>query len=121
EGGGASALRERLRRRAESAGPQGPGPKASERLAEWSSLVASALEGLGELGDPAVLTDLIPLLDSPHAEIRKQAAHALAWVAPAESTGSLQEALSHSDPEVRHRAALGLAYLGDPSVLPLLE
>ncbi|HEY1186317.1 MAG TPA: HEAT repeat domain-containing protein, partial [Gemmata sp.] len=62
-----------------------------------------------------------PLLDSAHARLRKAAAHALVWVAKADTTSALRAALQNSDPQVKYRAALGLAYLGDATVVPLIR
>ncbi len=97
-----------------------PEPAEKERQAGWLKLAESALDGLGELGDPTTLTHLIPALDSPHAGIRKQAARALVWVSRPGATDSLRQALQHDDPEVKYHAALGLAYAGDASVSSLV-
>jgi ParB family chromosome partitioning protein len=97
-----------------------PEPPEPERRAEWLQLTASALEGLGVLGDPAALPHVIPLLDSPEAVARKAAARALVWVTPPGATDALRQALPHADPEVKYRAALGLAYAGDASVSSLV-
>ncbi|WP_435011632.1 HEAT repeat domain-containing protein [Tundrisphaera lichenicola] len=97
-----------------------PEPEAKERQGDWLVLVGPALEGLGELGDPSAIPHLIPGLDSPHAAIRKQAAGALARVSRPDDLDALRSALSHSDPEVKYRAAFGLACLGDPSAASLL-
>src|SRR5262249_45233701 len=51
----------------------------------------------------------------------KSAAGALVWVAKADTMAALRSALQHSDPEVKFRAALGLAYLGDATVAPLIR
>jgi ParB family chromosome partitioning protein len=83
---------------------------------DWLALAEAALEGLAELGDPAALAPLVPLLQSPHASLRKQAARALAWVALPHQVETLRQALQHADPQVKYRAALGLAYAGDPLV-----
>lgn len=97
-----------------------PEPDEPERRTEWAELVQSALEGLGELGDPAAFPAVATSLESPHAPVREQAARALVWVAGEEHLGTLREVLSHADPLVRSRAALGLAYRGDPSVASLV-
>lgn len=97
-----------------------PEPLEKERQADWLALAESALDGLGELGDPSPLLHLIPALDSPHAAIRKQAARALVWVARPGATDALRQALQHGDPEVKYHAALGLAYAGDASVSSLV-
>ena len=97
-----------------------PEPAEQERRDDWLKLAESALDGLGELGDPSALTHLIPLLDSPHPPIRQQAARALAWVSRPGATDALRHALQHSDPAVKYQAAKGLAYAGDASVAPLI-
>lgn len=97
-----------------------PEPTEKEWQANWMKLAESALDGLGELGDPAALLDVIPALDSPHASIRKQAARALVWVAHADGADALRDALQHHDPEVKYHAALGLAFAGDASVSALV-
>src|SRR5262249_51140154 len=95
-----------------------PEPPERERQKDWADLVESALAGLAELGDPAALADIIPLLDSPHAAIRTQAARSLIWVSRPESLDTLRQALQHADPQVKYRAAIGLAYCGDASITP---
>ncbi len=93
-----------------------PEPQEKERQGEWAALVADALAGLAELGDPAALTDVLPLLDSTHANVRQAAARALIWVSPANAPEALRQALQHNDNHVKYLAALGLAYAGDPYV-----
>jgi ParB family chromosome partitioning protein len=97
-----------------------PEPDEKERQADWLKRAESALDGLGELGDSAALPHLIPLLDSPHGALRKEAALALARVSPPDQMDALRQALQHSDPEVKYRAAYGLACLGDASVASLV-
>ena len=97
-----------------------PEPEEKERQADWVSLAESALDGLGELGDPAALTALIPLVDSKHGALRKEATMALARVSPADRLDALRGALGHADPEVKYRAAYGLACLGDAGVASLV-
>ena len=97
-----------------------PEPDEVERRADWLKLAESALDGLGELGDPASLPHLIPALDSPHAAIRKEAAQALARTSTPDRTEPLRQALQHADPDVKYRAAHGLACLGDDSVSSLV-
>jgi ParB family chromosome partitioning protein len=96
-----------------------PEPREAERVADWRDAVEHALFGLAELADPAPLPMVVPLLDSPHAGVRKAAAAALAATARDDTTAALRSALSHADPEVRFRAAAGLADLGDGSVAPM--
>jgi ParB family chromosome partitioning protein len=97
--------------------PQNQGP---ERTAEWLKLAKAGLDGLGELGDPAALPHVERLLDSPHEKLRKAAGRALAWVALGHHPGSLRQAMQHADPQVKYRAAFGLALGGEASAAPLV-
>ena len=94
-------------------------PLDTSKKFEWASHVELAVEGLGWLGDPAALSTLIPLIDQTQPDIRAKAARALAWI-PQASPDTLRDALTHDDPNVRYQAALGLAFQGDTSMLPLL-
>ena len=98
-----------------------PEPPQKERVADWQEAAELALYGLAELGAPDAMADVVPLLDSKHAGIRKAAAAAVAWCSRSETASALRAALAHADPEVNYRAALGLAYLGDATVLPLVQ
>jgi ParB family chromosome partitioning protein len=93
-----------------------PEPQQKERVADWAQLVETALGGLAALGDPQALTDLLPLLDSKHTNIRQAAARALVWVSRPNGLEPLRQALHHADTEVKYQAALGLAFAGDPAV-----
>ena len=95
-------------------------PTEKEKIAPWLETAEAALNGLAELGEPAAVAPIRWLLGSSHARLRKAAASALVGCSRLDSADGLRQALPHSDPEVRHRAALGLAYLGDASVLPQL-
>jgi ParB family chromosome partitioning protein len=97
-----------------------PEPSQRERVGDWQALVVGALSGLAELGDPAALPTIMPLLQSLHADIRKAAATALSWVAVPHHAEALRQALQHNDNAVKYRAALGLAYAGDPLVAALV-
>jgi ParB family chromosome partitioning protein len=97
-----------------------PEPPEKERKADWLALAESALEGLAELGDPAALAALTPLLKSDQASLRKQAARALTWISLPNHTETLRQVLQHDDPQVKYNAALGLAYAGDPLVAALV-
>jgi ParB family chromosome partitioning protein len=97
-----------------------PEPEERERQADWAALVEEALGGSAELGDPAALTDVLLLLLSKHANIRKAAARALVWVVREHTLQAARHALQWSEPEVKFRAALALAYAGDPFVPSLV-
>jgi ParB family chromosome partitioning protein len=94
-----------------------PEPTESERVPAWKDAVETALAGLEELADPAVVPVVRPLLESKHPTVRRGAAGALAGSADPATAGVLRGMLAHADPEVRHRAVLGLARLGDASVV----
>ncbi len=97
-----------------------PEPLEQERRDDWLKQAESALDGLGELGDPAALAHVIPLLDSPRTAIRLQAARALVWVSRPGTTDALRQAIQHADVAVKYHAAKGLAFTGDGSVVPLV-
>jgi ParB family chromosome partitioning protein len=97
-----------------------PEPQEQERLPPWEDLATQALAGLAQLGDPAALPHLVPLLDSKHAAVRKNVAFALMWVSPPHSPEPLRQALQHADEDVKYHAALGLAFAGDPLVASLV-
>ncbi len=92
-------------------------PAEKERVPAWLETAEAALAGLAELGDPAAVAPVRWLLGSQHARLRKAAAEALAWSSRPGDTDAVRQALPHADPEVRHRAALGLALAGDTSAL----
>lgn len=96
-------------------------PQFKERVGDWLEVAELALNGLGDLGDPRALAFVAPLIDSPHGRLRRAAAQALVWIARGDTAASLRTALGHHDPEVKFRGALGLAYLGDASVAPLVR
>ena len=98
-----------------------PEPAEADRRESWLELAAAALDGLAELGDPEAVLPVLPMLDSPHAMLRKGAARVLCWCAVPDSMGTLQEALSHNDPNVKYQAAMGLALLGVASIAPLID
>jgi ParB family chromosome partitioning protein len=97
-----------------------PQPDEAERRPDWLALAESALEGLAELGNPAALGSLTPLLRSDQPSLRQRAAQALAWTALPHHLETLRQALQHADPQVKYNAALGLAYAGDPLVAALV-
>jgi ParB family chromosome partitioning protein len=97
-----------------------PRPVDKDREAEWVSLSSSALLGIGELGDPAALRAVLPLLDHDRAEVRAAAARALAGLARPDDAEALRPALRHHDPQVKFRAALALALAGDSHVAPIV-
>jgi ParB family transcriptional regulator, chromosome partitioning protein len=95
-------------------------PEKSAEWGEWLALTEYALDALAELGDSAALAPLVPLLQSTAPAVRKAAAGALAWAALPHHLETLRQALQHADPQVKYRAALGLAYAGDPLVASLV-
>jgi ParB family chromosome partitioning protein len=98
-----------------------PEPRERERVSDWVEVVELALLGLGELGDPKALGVVLPVLESPHTRLRKAAATALVWVVRSDTVSVLRTALQHTDADVKYRGALGLAYLGDATVAPLIR
>lgn len=95
-------------------------PEVSDLAVLWRARMVLALNGLGELGHAPAAAIAAGIIDSNHTDMRRAAAQALAWTTPADDTQALHAALRHSDTEVKHAAALGLAWLGDPSGLSIL-
>ncbi|QEL13293.1 HEAT repeat domain-containing protein [Limnoglobus roseus] len=86
----------------------------------WAEAAETALAALAEIGDPQTLKPVLPLLESPHANLRTAAGTAAMWAARPGDEPALRGLLSHTDAEVKLRAAFGLAYLGDASVAPIV-
>ncbi|MGE3805158.1 MAG: HEAT repeat domain-containing protein, partial [Gemmataceae bacterium] len=97
-----------------------PEPEQEAFRAEWLELTKQALDGLAVLGDPAARAAIVPLLDSPHQSLRAAAADVLIWSCRPDTFETLRKALQHADPQVKQRAALGLAFCGDASVHSLV-
>ncbi len=98
-----------------------PEPQLKEHVSDWRDVAERALYGLGELGDTQALPHVLPLIESPHSGIRKAAAMALLWITRNDTASALRTAMQHTDAEVKFRGALGLAYLGDATVAPLIR
>lgn len=77
-------------------------------------------QALGSLGDPRAVKPLIVALRDTHAEVRSQAAFALAKMGEA-ALEPLLLTLRHTDPVARWSAARVLGSLGDPRAVPALE
>lgn len=90
------------------------------RFEAWERVVAAALDGLSDLGDPRIVEHLPRFLADRSAEVRKQAAVALAWSSRAEHADLLLRHLGHDDPDVRFQVALGLAIHGRAEAAPIV-
>lgn len=90
-----------------------PEPQEKEKVKAWTLVVKGALKALGDLGDAAAFDAVGPHLESKEAGLRQAAAEALVGMATPQIANALKPRLQHSDPEIQHRAALGLAYCGD--------
>ncbi len=97
-----------------------PEPTDPLKVPAWKALIEDALIGLTDLGDPSVFPDLLMLLDSPHADVRRPAAIALIYCTPPSGISAMRTALGHADPSVRVYAAQALALKWDVTVHPLL-
>jgi HEAT repeat protein len=84
---------------------------------------ASTLIGVGLLGEPLVIPDLVAILDDPASAdtkgVRPQAAYALGRIGGAEAVRGLGRALGDSDPQVRRAAILALGECAPADVAPL--
>jgi ParB family chromosome partitioning protein len=97
-----------------------PEPAEKERIDAWQQLVVGALGGLANLANGSALSHVVPLLQARQAEIRKAAIGALVRVSRPDAPEALRQAVQHADPQVKYRAALGLAFLGDPLAASLV-
>lgn len=95
-------------------------PDVADLEVLWRARVIEALNGLAELGHAPAAPLATGFIGSNQADLRRAAADALAWTTPADDTRALHAALRHSDAQVKQSAALGLAWLGDPSGLSIL-
>ncbi|MGD9212938.1 MAG: HEAT repeat domain-containing protein, partial [Desulfobacteraceae bacterium] len=89
-------------------------PKDSDKKKEWIVTIQTALKGLGLLGAPEAIEPVNVFLSHENNAIRSHAIDALIRVSRPDQDSALQQALKHSDQRVRLRAALGLAYCGNP-------
>ena len=97
-----------------------PEPKEKNAQQQWLTQTTAALTALAELGDCHAITPLMSLLDSPHAVLRQGMADVLLGCADFAQQEVLQCQLHHHDPQVKYRAALGLAYQGISEVAHLV-
>ena len=85
-----------------------------------ADLAREALEALSKIKDPSAGPGIIDLLDSPHNEVRQQAALTVG-ILRAHAARPKLEAMYEKDPDKQAREAglQGLAYLGDPASDPV--
>jgi ParB family chromosome partitioning protein len=100
-----------------------PEPDIEEQKKVWRDRVIRGLGALAELGSEDSGDAVAKLTTHDDAGIRRAAVAALGWVAGDKDAlrAVLTASLADSDKQVKLEAATGLAVLGDPSGLPLLE
>jgi cyclophilin family peptidyl-prolyl cis-trans isomerase/HEAT repeat protein len=74
----------------------------------------------GRIGDPAVVTSLVELMNDGETEVRQMAAFALGLIGDRTAVDRLIAALKDSEAVVRGRTAEALARIGDPRAAPEL-
>jgi len=79
-----------------------------------------ALVAAGRLGDPAVLADVLPLMDHPEIAMREAATFTLGRSGDKRAVAPLLKALGDRRGSVQTLACLGLAQVDDPRVGPAL-
>jgi tetratricopeptide (TPR) repeat protein/HEAT repeat protein len=79
-----------------------------------------ALVAAGRLGDPAVLADVLPLMDQKEIAMREAATFALGRSGDRRAVAPLVKALDDNRPSVQVLACFGLAQIDDPRVGPAL-
>lgn len=95
-------------------------PEETEKQKEWIATIQTALKGLGRLGVPEAMDHIHAFLAHKSSAIRSTAIEALIRVSRPENVAALKQALKHADQHVRLRAALGLAFCGNPLAERLL-
>ncbi len=79
-------------------------------------LAVEALNALAKIGDRSAGPQLVNLLDSESADVKRQAAVTVGVLKVQEAVAKLQAIYEHNpDKETRARALEGLAYLGNPA------
>jgi HEAT repeat protein len=87
-----------------------------------NNVPAAAARALGQLGDPSVVPDLLPLSESTDTELRIAVFEALAHLKGVEALPAAQQALvEDKELRVRRWAAVLLKELKDPKTLPALR
>jgi len=79
-----------------------------------------ALVAAGRLGDPAVLADVLPLMEAQEIQMRAAATFALGRSGDRRAVAPLLKALSDRKAPIQALACLGLAQVNDPAVGPAL-
>jgi len=79
-----------------------------------------ALVAAGRLGDPKVLTDVLPLMEHPELAMREAATFTLGRAGDRRAVPALLKALADRRPSVHTLACLGLAQIDDPRIAPAL-
>lgn len=79
-----------------------------------------ALVAAGRLGDPAVLGDVLPLMDQKEIAMREAATFALGRSGDKRAVAPLIKALDDNRPSVQVLACFGLAQIDDPRTAPAL-
>jgi tetratricopeptide (TPR) repeat protein len=79
-----------------------------------------ALVAAGRLGDPAVLGDVLPMMEHSDSAMREAATFTLGRAGDRRAVGPLLKALDDHRPSVEVLACLGLAQVDDPRVGPAL-
>ncbi len=79
-----------------------------------------ALVAAGRLGDPGVLTDVLPLADNQEAGLREAATFTIGRTGDKRAVPALVKNLGDKIPSVQTLACLGLGNIDDPRVAPAL-
>ena len=95
-------------------------PEETEEKKAWTDTIKTALSGLGRLGTPDAIDPVQPFLSHADRVIRSAAIEALIRMSRPGKESALKQAFKHADAHVRLRAALGLAYCGNPLAERLL-
>ncbi len=85
---------------------------SEEQQTVWKSIVVSAIESIGHLGDPAPLARIIELCRDKNEDVSTAAAKSLRWLVREDSVEQVRALLSHAG--IRDQVALACGLYGDP-------
>lgn len=97
-----------------------PIEEGTEAYKLWLGQAETALEALGQYGDPETADLVVSFLVHKTRNLRDAAARAMVLVTSAKDLQRLHDLLRHEEDVVRHRAALALAFDGDGIGTPML-
>lgn len=94
-------------------------PKESDRVADWTKAVVSALDGLKKLGDPSAFEAAKLHSNSNDPKIRAAVARMIIGTAHPSLIDEIRPLLKHQDQAIKYSSALALTLCGDVQMASL--